>query len=113
MFTHDLGPDFDGRVRWRFADRGVRMTKYTIREGGADGSVEVKSDMIIRRYKKRLGRDHKLEIPMKKVSSVHLDRRIGADAVKLKTDDAEYKWKIAGDGNAKKLADEITYHADG
>jgi hypothetical protein len=101
-----------GGVRWRFADRGVGMTKYTIREGGADGSVEVKSDMIIRRYKKRLGRDHKLEIPMRKVSSVHLDRRIGADAVKLKTDDAEYKWKIAGDGNAKKLADEIRYHAD-
>jgi hypothetical protein len=101
-----------GGVRWRFAVRGVGMAKYTIRESGADGSVEVKPDMIIRRYKKRLGRDHKLEIPMRKVSSVHVDHRIGADAVKVKTDDAEYKWKIAGDGNAKKLADEITYHAD-
>ena len=88
------------------------MTKYTIRESGADGSVEVKPDKIIRRYKKRLGRDHKVEIPMRDVASVHLDRRIGADAVEVKTRDAEYKWKIAGDGNAKKLADEIRFHAD-
>ena len=88
------------------------MAKYTIRESGADGSVEVEPDRIIRRYKKRLGRDHKLEIPMREVKSVHLDRRIGADAVEVKTRDAKYKWKIAGDGNAKKLADEISFHAD-
>lgn len=89
------------------------MSKYTIRESGANGSVEVKPDKIIRRFKKRLGRDHKVEIPMKDVSSVHRDGRIGADAVEVKTRDAKYKWKIAGNGNAKKLADEIRLYTDG
>ena len=36
-----------------------------------------------------------------------------AGVVKVKTRDAEYEWKVAGDGNAQRLADEIKLAADG
>lgn len=86
------------------------MAKYEIREDGPNGSVEVEPHKIVRTYKKRLGRDGKLEIAMHDVSSVHLHRRAGADEVVVKARDAEYKWKIAGDGNAKRLVEEIKAH---
>ena len=44
------------------------------------------------------------------VSKVHLDRRIGADEVVVEVHDAEYRWKIAGSGNAKRLVEEIEAH---
>jgi hypothetical protein len=83
------------------------MGTYEIREDGPNGSVDVEPDKIVRRYKKRLGRDRELKIAMRDVSSVHVDHRIGTNAVVLKAHDTEYTWKIAGDGNAKRLVDEI------
>jgi len=87
------------------------MGKYTVKEDGNNGSVEVKPDEIIRTYKKRFGRDDKLHIPMRSVASVHHDRQIGGDVVTVKARGAVYTWKMSDD-DAKKLTSEITTHSN-
>lgn len=81
------------------------MGKYTIREDGNNGSVEVERDDIVRTHKRRLGRDDKVKIPVRMISSVDLDRQVGGDVVTVQTPGATYEWKLADDDAAKLVAE--------
>ncbi|WP_395154369.1 hypothetical protein [Ilumatobacter sp.] len=82
------------------------MGKFTVKEDGNNGSVEVKPDEIVRTHTRRLRRDDEVRIPMRTVSSVHHDRQLGADVVTVKTSGAVYTWKLSDD-DAKQLTAEI------
>ena len=82
------------------------MAKYTIKEDGDNGSVEIDGDELVRTHKRRLGRDDKVRIPLRTVTSVELDRQVGGDVVTVKTPGATYEWKLSDD-DAKRLAAEI------
>lgn len=85
------------------------MGKYTIKEDGDNGSVEVDRDEIVRTHKRRLGRDDEVKISMRTITSVEVDRQIGGDVVTVKTPGAIYEWKL-DDDDAKQLAAEIETH---
>ena len=82
------------------------MGKFTVKEDGNNGSVEVNADEIVRTHKRRLGRDDKVRIPMRTVSSVDHDSQLGGDVVTVKTPGAVYAWKLSDD-EAKQLTAEI------
>lgn len=82
------------------------MAKYTIKEDGNNGTVEVDGDEIVRTHERRLGRDDEVRIPLRTVTSVELDRQVGGDVVTVKTSGATYEWKL-DDDDAKELAAEI------
>lgn len=82
------------------------MGKYTVKESGNNGSVEVRKDKVVRSFKKRLRRDEKDEIPIERVVSVSLDRQMGGDVVTVRTKDTAYNWKLK-DADAMALVQDI------
>ncbi len=82
------------------------MAKYTIKEDGGNGSVEVDRDDIVRTHARRLGRDDEVKIPLRTVTSVEIDRQAGGDVVTVRAAGATYEWKL-DDDDAKQLAAEI------
>ena len=84
--------------------------RYTVREDGPNGSVEVRQDEIIRIYNNGFGRDDTMRIPMRTVTSVDHDRQLGGDVVTVRAIDAVYTWKLA-DGDAENLSNEITSYS--
>ena len=85
------------------------MAKYTIKEDGKNGSVEIDSGDIVRTYNKRLGRDDEVRIPLRTVKSVDLDRQMGGDVVKVVTSDATFEWKLSDD-DANMSAPQVREH---
>ena len=87
------------------------MAKYTVKEDGNNGSVEIDGDDIVRTHEKRLARDDEVRIPLRTVSSVKVDRQIGGDVVEVSARDAEYEWKLSDD-DAERFAAEIRSRID-
>ena len=68
--------------------------EFTIREEGRNGSVAVGDGRLVRRIKRRLGRDDEQVIMLKSIHEFHLDRRVGrSDVLTVTTSSARYEWK--------------------
>lgn len=72
-----------------------RMTTYTIREAGKNGSVEVRTDCIVRTIKHRLGKDDVQTIPLRGITSVAHNRKMaGTDIVTVNAGAQTFQWKV-------------------
>ncbi len=80
------------------------MATYRIHESGRNGTVEILDDRIVRTLRKRLGRDDTQTIPIRAITAVHHDRRVGRDRVRLDTSGASYEWKVT---DGKSLIEEL------
>ncbi|MDK1292933.1 MAG: hypothetical protein QGM46_11475, partial [Actinomycetota bacterium] len=81
---------------------GMTMSeKFTIKESGRNGTVEVFDDRIERTIKNRIVKDDHQMIPLRNATSVHQDRRmLGADKVRVVVGIETYEWKVK---NAEKF----------
>ena len=87
------------------------MGKYTVREDGRNGTIEIGPTIITRTFKKVVGRNDREIIPMKSIASAHHDRkRVGTDVVTVFTSGKTFEWKIKRSGNARQMVDEITHY---
>lgn len=81
------------------------MGRYSIKEEGKNGTVEVFDDRIVRTRKRTIGKDDIQTFPIKAVTSVSHDRKmIGSDLVRITFGSVSYEWKV---GNAEALVAEI------
>ena len=80
------------------------MKRHTIKESGKNGTVHFEGLVLVRTIRKTLGRDDVQTIPLRSISSTHLNRRtLGADIVTITVGPLSYEWKSS-------TADEIAAH---
>ena len=78
-----------------------------VREGGKNGTVEINGPTLTRTFKKMIGKDDVLTVPIRMVASVHVDRRMRTDVVTVTTTGGErLEWKTPG---AQAIADAINH----
>jgi hypothetical protein len=71
------------------------MAKYTIREDGKNGTVEIFDDRVVRTRSKRVGKDDVQTFPIKAITAVTHDRKtLGTDEVKIQFGSISYEWKV-------------------
>jgi hypothetical protein len=69
--------------------------EWMIREDGKNGSVRLEPKALVRTFRKRLGKDDVLTIPLRSISSVHHDRRsLGTDIVTVTAGHTPHRWKV-------------------
>ena len=87
------------------------MSTYVIRESGRNGSVEVKSGVLTRTIKRRMGKNDEEIIPIKSILHIKHDRKtLGTDVVILTTSSMTLEWKIKRSSQAEQMVTEIKAH---
>ena len=78
--------------------------KFTIKEEGKNGSVEVTDTGLTRRAKKLIGRDDTMFINYDRINSVtHISKMIGADLIEVIVGGEVYLWKCAEAGKLARI----------
>lgn len=71
------------------------QNSWMIKEDGRNGSVILTGPALVRTFKRRLGKDDVMTIPLRSITSVHLDRRsLGTDVVTVTSGHAGHQWKV-------------------
>lgn len=71
--------------------------EWMVREDGRNGTLVLDDRALVRIFRRRLGKDDVLTIPLRSIGSVHHDRRsLGTDVVTVTAGHTSHSWKVKG-----------------